>query len=114
MWTNLTDCKGKKPCARSGHRLVSVDKNLYMFGGGQWDDKTEQWHNKYNDVHVFDTVKKRWSRPHISGKAEVCTFPSILRVGYHILVFGGQSMTSNWTTNTLYLLDTGTTSTSRP
>jgi N-acetylneuraminic acid mutarotase len=110
IWTKLDDSavRGTIPCARSGHRFTVFGTNILMFGGGQWDDKTEQWLHKFNDLFIFDTLKMKWRQPKTRGNAEVCTFPSVSRMGYHMVVFGGQSMASNWTTNNLYILDTVT------
>lgn len=107
IWTRMNeDVSGDIPEARSGHRFLVFGTNILLFGGGQWDDRTEQWLHKFNDIHIFDTEKLRWKKPKVRGQAEICTFPAICRMGYQMFVFGGQSMQSNWTTNTLYYLDT--------
>lgn len=53
--------KGKIPCARSGHHMITVGTKIYLFGGGLWNDKTKSWLERYNDMYVFDTETMEWS-----------------------------------------------------
>jgi N-acetylneuraminic acid mutarotase len=109
-WKCLTAHKARDfPSSRSGHALVPFGNKLLLFGGGVWDDGSAQWVHKYNHVYLYDTEHGDWQRAETRGDVSVCTFPSTARLGhYHLLVFGGQSTKNNWTTNELFVLDTGT------
>ena len=109
-WKCLTNNKSDDfPSSRSGHALIPFGNKLLLFGGGVWDDNSAQWVHKYNHVYLYDTVRGDWHQAAAHGDISVCTFPSTARLGhYHLLVFGGQSTKNNWTTNELFVLDTGT------
>jgi N-acetylneuraminic acid mutarotase len=108
-WRNLKlreKITGEWPCAKSGHRMVAWDNNLVIFGGGVWNDKIQKWTHKFNDIHLYDTIKKKWLKPPITGVCKSCTFASLIRVGYQLVLFGGQSTENEWTTDTTWILDT--------
>jgi len=94
---------GDVPTARCGHRLVSIGRKLYMFGGGAGDS----WRERYNDIHIFDTDTNVWRRiespqPNI---VQVCTFSSVFVLGSFIGVFGGQHLIRGKVTKKLYFFD---------
>ncbi|KAF2071955.1 hypothetical protein CYY_006730 [Polysphondylium violaceum] len=94
---------GDVPTARCGHRLVSIGKKLYMFGGGAGDS----WRERYNDIHIFDTETNVWRRiespqPNV---VHVCTFSSVFVMGSFIGVFGGQHLIRGKVTKKLYFFD---------
>ena len=53
-WSKVPE-KGKVPCARSGHHMVTIDHKIYLYGGGLWDDSNKMWLSRYNDMWVFNT-----------------------------------------------------------
>lgn len=101
-WTKLPQ-KGDVPSPRCGHRMVSMNNLLVLFGGGCG----EQWDHKYSDVHVYNPATNVWVKPKLAGQAPVCTFTVTFTAGdVFFFVFGGQSMQDNNLTNDLYCLDT--------
>lgn len=89
------------PGKRWGHtcNYVKDGKLLYVFGGFSAD----QVHS--NDVHVFDTVKRTWSKPLVKGTpptprdSHSCT-----TIGSRLFVFGGTD--GNKPLDDLCVLDT--------
>jgi len=53
--------KGKFPCARSGHHMISMDNKIFLFGGGLWDDTNKMWLKRYNDMFVYNADTQEWS-----------------------------------------------------
>jgi len=104
---------GERPTARSGHTLTAIGKNLYLFGGGVWNEE-EGWVHKYNDLYVLNTETMIWSKPSCSGTIDTSTFPISFAIGRFLFVFGGGSKPQHCVTNDLYVLDTLTFSWSRP
>jgi len=99
---------GDIPCARSGHTLTAIGKNLYLFGGGVWNE-TDGWVHKFNDIHVLDTETMVWTKPVCSGvSCDTSTFPISFSVGRFLFVFGGGSKPLHCVTNDMYCLDTAT------
>jgi len=105
-WTNLTHTVGGvRPTHRSGHTLTSIGNKLYLFGGGVWNEMNG-WVEKYNDVHVFDTRTRSWSKPACTGVVDTSTFSISFAVGRFLFVFGGGSKPKHCVTNDIYVLDT--------
>ena len=66
MWTCLdTIVTGDIPTPRSGHKMVSFGKQIFLFGGGVWDSV---WFEKFSDTYIFDTEKLSWSKPGMLSK----------------------------------------------
>jgi hypothetical protein len=55
---------------------------------------------------VHSVVKKKWIKPPLKGVCKSCTFASLIRVGYQLVLFGGQSTENDWTTDATWILDT--------
>jgi len=53
--------KGKLPCPRSGHHMITYGNKIFLFGGGLWNDTEKSWSEKYVDMFVFDTDTEEWS-----------------------------------------------------
>jgi len=53
--------KGKSPCPRSGHHMITYGTKIFLFGGGLWNDTDKSWSEKYTDMFVFDTETEEWS-----------------------------------------------------
>jgi len=104
---------GDQPTARSGHTLTAIGKNLYLFGGGVWNEE-EGWVHKYNDLYVLNTETMVWTKPVCTGTIDTSTFPISYSIGRFLFVFGGGSKPNHCVTNDLYVLDTTTFSWSRP
>jgi len=96
---------GKKPAARSGHTMTAIGKNLYLFGGGVWNER-EGWVNKYNDVYVLNTETMHWSNPACTGNVDNSTFAIAFATGRFLYVFGGGSKPNHCVVNDLNVLDT--------
>ncbi|XP_039136897.1 RING finger protein B-like isoform X2 [Dioscorea cayenensis subsp. rotundata] len=90
------------PGQRWGHTLNSVKNGrlIYVFGGFYGPEKCHS-----NDVFVFDTVKKTWSKPMVKGippsprDSHSCT-----TVGNRLFVYGGTDGTNPL--DDLHILDT--------
>ncbi|EFA76396.1 Kelch repeat-containing protein [Heterostelium album PN500] len=93
---------GDIPPAKCGHRLLTFENKLLLFGGGFGF----QWEKKYNDVHIYDPLVNKWSKVNVKGEAPVCTFSTCFSAGPFLFVFGGQSIKSDLLTNDLFMLDT--------
>lgn len=106
-WRNLTHSTrtASYPPARSGHILTSIDKKLYLFGGGVWNE-TDGWVHKYTDIFTFDTDTQTWEKPNCTGTIETSTFAISFTVGKFLFIFGGGSKPKHCVTNELYVLDT--------
>jgi len=84
-WTKVTNPRGTKPAARSGHSALLVKDKIVVFGGGGAGGKP------MSDVHYLNTRKMSWSQPNLIG-----TGPSA-RAGHtavvlhktNVLIFGG-------------------------
>jgi hypothetical protein len=59
------------------------------------------------DQCLYYLARKKWMKPPLTGTCKSCTFSSLIRVGYHLILFGGQSTETEWTTDVTWLLDTG-------
>jgi len=60
VWS-VPPSKGKTPCPRSGHHMVTIDHKIYLYGGGLWDDSNKMWLNRYNDMWVYNTATGEWT-----------------------------------------------------
>lgn len=88
-WTRI-EATGDVPEPRCGHKMVTIDEKLYVFGGGNGDN----WSNKFNDLHVFDPETNVWSRPQTTGcVVDATTFASVFNIGRFLFVFGGGKLT---------------------
>ncbi|XP_049851796.1 leucine-zipper-like transcriptional regulator 1 [Schistocerca gregaria] len=106
-WEDYTDQHdGYIPSRRSGHRLVEIGGKIWMFGGGVWCKSAAAWKEKYNQVNVYDPVKRCWRLLEEEDNASVCTFSSCARMGFQLAVWGGQEMETNWTSSSFFTLDT--------
>jgi len=114
-WTNLSQSTrtDSYPASRSGHTLTAIDKKVYLFGGGVWNE-TDGWVQKYTDTHVFNTETQSWSKPTCTGTVETSTFAISFAVGNFMFIFGGGSKPRHCVTNDLYILDTKSFSWSSP
>ena len=77
------------PTARSGHRMVLSKKHLVLFGG--FHDTLAGETKYFNDVHIYDTIERKWRPASISGTAPsprsaCCMFAM---PDGRILVYGG-------------------------
>ncbi|KYR00543.1 hypothetical protein DLAC_02556 [Tieghemostelium lacteum] len=93
---------GDIPSARCGHRLVSIGKNLYLFGGGSGDN----WLNKMNEIYIFNTETGVWRKTPSNSMVQVCTFSCVFVMGPLIFVFSGQHLIRGKVTKKLYIFDT--------
>jgi N-acetylneuraminic acid mutarotase len=102
-WTLLRP-EGEAPEARCGHKMVSVDNKLYLFGGGNGDN----WSNKFNDLFVYDPSSNEWYKPKTTGCfVDSTTFASLFTIGRFIFVFGGGRITNRGcVSNEIYTFDT--------
>ncbi|KAJ8674008.1 hypothetical protein QAD02_005270 [Eretmocerus hayati] len=61
-WEKITAPGG--PSARSGHRMISIKKNLYVFGG--FHDNLRDY-KYFNDVYCFNMATYTWNKIECSG-----------------------------------------------
>jgi N-acetylneuraminic acid mutarotase len=92
-----------KPSARSGHVMVSVGSDLYVFGGGGFT-------NSYsNDLFRFSTTEQKWEQldaTRVSGSPpRELTHHGMVAVGSDLYVFGGRVI-DTWRTNNLFRFST--------
>eukprot|EP01117_Protostelium_nocturnum_P011660 TRINITY_DN4242_c0_g1_i1.p1 TRINITY_DN4242_c0_g1~~TRINITY_DN4242_c0_g1_i1.p1 ORF type:complete len:467 (+),score=156.89 TRINITY_DN4242_c0_g1_i1:219-1619(+) len=104
-WTQLHPT-GDIPEPRCGHKMISIDDKIYLFGGGNGDN----WSNKFNDLHVFDPEKNTWNKPATTGCfVDSTTFASLFTIGRFMFVFGGGKITNRGcVSNDVYTFDTVT------
>nr|CAH7738499.1 unnamed protein product [Callosobruchus chinensis] len=88
QWEKITAPNG--PSARSGHRMVLVKKQLFVFGG--FHDNLRDY-KYFNDVYCFNTETYKWSKIDTSGTAPQprsgCCMVALS--DGRILVYGGYS-----------------------
>jgi len=97
---------GDVPEPRCGHKMVTIDGKIYLFGGGNGDN----WLNKFNDLHVFDPETNVWTRPKTTGvEVDATTFASVWSVGRFMFVFGGGRIKNRGSvSNDIFTYDTTT------
>ncbi|PRP87056.1 hypothetical protein PROFUN_04792 [Planoprotostelium fungivorum] len=98
--------RGDIPEPRCGQKMVTVDNEIYMFGGGNGDS----WSKKFNDVHVFHTHTNTWEKLITRGQPpDSTTFASVWSFGRFLFVFGGGRLSDTTAvSNDLFALDTVT------
>ncbi|GAM28458.1 hypothetical protein SAMD00019534_116340 [Acytostelium subglobosum LB1] len=101
IWTRLFP-SGDIPPPRCGHRLITLENKLLLFGGGSGPN----WGRKFNDVHIYDPLMNHWTKVVVKGRVSVCTFSTCFNVGPFFFVYGGQSFHDDTLSNDLYMLDT--------
>jgi len=94
---------GDLPDPRCGHKMVSIQGKIYLFGGGNGDD----WTNKFNDLHMFDPDTNRWTKLTPTGvEVDTTTFASVWTVGRFMFVFGGGKLSNRGSvSNEVYVFD---------
>jgi len=103
QWHEI-DCTGPKPCARSGHQMIVMERSIYLFGGGLWNDKRKVWSERFNDMWVLNVDTLQWRE--ISQKSPPAhAFISLptWRMGPFIFVFNDSlycfdTITESWNT----------------
>jgi len=105
-WTELTNMTtGQAPSPRSGHTMGSIGKKIFVFGGAVWSG--EEWHDHSNELFVFDTETRQWTKPEIHGQApNVSIFATLFTIGPFVWIIGGGSMHSPVVLKEIRLLDT--------
>jgi len=83
---------GEVPGPRVAHKLLSIGKNIYLFGGGVWTPEKD-WIMKTPYIHVLNTETMHWSFPKVKDghNLRVSSFPIPFVCSFFIFVFGGQS-----------------------
>jgi hypothetical protein len=77
-----------------GHRICCDDKSLYVFGGYNFEEDTEN-HNLYREIVSFNFVTKQWNL--VNEDREDSAFPdelassAMLMFGSNLVIFGGTS-----------------------
>jgi len=98
---------GDIPSKRSSHRMVTVGDKIFLFGGGVWTPTPiAKWIHKFNDIYEFSPSTNHWIKLHTKGKVSVCTFTMPFVIGHFIFIFGGQSIETDFCTNSLFCFDT--------
>lgn len=106
IWNKISFTNTDIPSARACHTLSKINRQLYMFGG--YDGQ-----KCYNDIEIFDTDNKTWSKPIVSGKVPLArNAHSITVVGKNLFLFGGHS--GNKHLKDLHIFNTETKNWSEP
>jgi len=97
---------GDVPEPRCGHKMVTIDDKIYLFGGGNGDN----WLNKFNDIHVLDPKTLHWTRLDTTGvEVDATTFASVWNIGRFLFVFGGGRIKNRGSvSNDVFVYDTVT------
>jgi len=97
---------GDVPEPRCGHKMVTIDDKIYLFGGGNGDN----WLNKFNDLHLFDPATNHWTKLTTTGEdVDATTFASVWNVGRFLFVFGGGRIKNRGSvSNEIFAYDTVT------
>jgi N-acetylneuraminic acid mutarotase len=91
QWEQLdaSQVSGSPPSARSGHGMVAVGSDLYVFGGGRGGGAV----GYSNELFRFSTTKMQWEQldwPQVSGSPPSALFQiGMVAVGSDLYVFGG-------------------------
>jgi len=104
IWSELKT-NGTVPSPRSGLVCVTLGKNIYLFGGAQWNQK--KWTHKSNELFIFNTESLSWSKPNTEGPPPgVSTFAAAFPYGRHIWIIGGGSARGGFVCESISLFDT--------
>jgi len=94
------------PTPRSAMRMVSIDKRLYVFGGGIRSSGIKCL-AKTNDLHVFDTETLTWERLNPKGATvDVSSFSCVHPIGSYIFIGVGSSISHSYVSSSCYMYDT--------
>ncbi|OXU28692.1 hypothetical protein TSAR_007128 [Trichomalopsis sarcophagae] len=87
-WEKITAPGG--PSARSGHRMINIKKNLYVFGG--FHDNLRDY-KYFNDIYCFNMATYKWSKLDTSGNPPAPRSGCIVlpTPENKIIVYGGYS-----------------------
>ncbi|XP_014222983.1 kelch domain-containing protein 4-like [Trichogramma pretiosum] len=87
-WSKVSSSGG--PSARSGHRMVNIKKNLFVFGG--FHDNLRDY-KYFNDIYCFNMATYAWSKLETSGNPPAPRSGCILlpTPENKIIVYGGYS-----------------------
>lgn len=84
------------PKARSGHRIVCTESNLYCFGGFNPDLVSRSRRNNtaylFQELWKFNFITKKWQlffRPGTSGMPEELASNAMIMAGEMLILFGG-------------------------
>ncbi|KAG5896299.1 hypothetical protein JTB14_008855 [Gonioctena quinquepunctata] len=88
QWEKITTPNG--PSARSGHRMVFVKKQLFVFGG--FHDNLRDY-KYFNDIYCFNTETYKWTKlePSGTGPAPRSGCCMVALNDGRILIYGGYS-----------------------
>ncbi|XP_076348243.1 kelch domain-containing protein 4-like [Tachypleus tridentatus] len=97
LWVyHLKECQWEQvkspggPSARSGHRMVSSKKQLFVFGGFHESSRDYKY---FNDVYSFDLENRKWKKlePVGLGPAPRSGCQMIVTTDGKIIIYGGYS-----------------------
>jgi len=100
-WT-LVQTRGQKPPKLSAHKLVSIGKFLYLFGGACGNEESQ----KFNDLYILNTTTGEWVKPKCTGTVDASTFASVFTMGAFVFIYGGQQMSTTHVSTKVFMLDT--------
>jgi hypothetical protein len=97
------------PKSRNSHTASVIGSNIWLFGGSNGE-------HCFNDLHVFDSHKRRWHTPHIKGIIPTPRFGHAAAVvNDQIFVIGGhEGDDPHQVLNDVYILDIDKMEWSRP
>eukprot|EP01118_Nematostelium_gracile_P011088 TRINITY_DN38_c0_g1_i1.p1 TRINITY_DN38_c0_g1~~TRINITY_DN38_c0_g1_i1.p1 ORF type:complete len:424 (-),score=71.07 TRINITY_DN38_c0_g1_i1:135-1406(-) len=109
--TTLTWTKPKTtgdiPGPRVAHKLLTVNNQVYLFGGGVWSPERD-WIEKTPYIHVLNPETYCWTQPKMNNthNLRVASFPIPFVCSYFIFIFGGQDNTGGGEVKDLVCFDT--------
>jgi hypothetical protein len=82
---------GDIPGPRVAHKLLAVNNQVYLFGGGVWSPERD-WIEKTPYIHILNPDTFTWSQPKMTNTVNlrVASFPIPFVCSYFIFIFGGQ------------------------
>jgi len=105
MTWEVAKTTGPTPGARVAHKVMSVGKRLFLFGGGVWTPQKD-WVEKHNTMHILDTDSMRWSVVRSGADVRASSFAVPFTFSHWIFIFGGQSMKDGAEIDDLVSFDT--------
>jgi len=85
--------------------MGGIDTRIFVFGGAVWSG--EEWHDHSNDLFVYETETRIWSKPIIFGpQPNVSIFATLFTIGPFLWIIGGGSMHSPVVLKEIRVLDT--------
>jgi len=103
-WSQV-ETTGEDPGPRVAHKLMSIGKRLYLFGGGVWTPQ-QDWVQKHNSMHVLDTDTMHWVTVKANADVRASSFAVPFTFSNWIFIYGGQAIKDGAEIDDLVSFDT--------